>query len=236
MTTPAPDRDRDEVLEEVRATYRRYHEKGRERLWDPANAGYARMTADRNRALVRLIAASLPAGGSVIDVGCGRGDLAGLVAAEVAAMSWTGVDLLPEAITEARARYPSARWIEASADVLPFADADFDVVIASTLFSSLPTTELEQAAAAEVARVLKPKGWLIWYDLRYGNPGNAAVHGLSRRHVAVLFLGWQADLHATTLLPPIARRLGIATAFLYPVLEAVPPLRSHLIGRLQRVT
>jgi hypothetical protein len=37
-----------------------------------------------------------------------------------------------------------------------------------------------------------------------------------------------------TVLPPIARRLGVTTPLLYPMLEAIPVLRSHLVGRLQR--
>jgi len=37
-----------------------------------------------------------------------------------------------------------------------------------------------------------------------------------------------------TLLPPLARRLGPATPLAYPVLAALPPLRSHLIGLLRK--
>jgi len=37
----------------------------------------------------------------------------------------------------------------------------------------------------------------------------------------------------TTLIPPIARRLGPTTPVLYPILESIPFLRSHLIGRLR---
>ena len=50
---------------------------------------------------------------------------------------------------------------------------------------------------------------------------------------AELFPGWDLDLHAYTLAPPIARRLGRATPILYPPPHSIPPLRLHLIGRLR---
>jgi hypothetical protein len=108
------------------------------------------------------------------------------------------------------------------------------VVVASTLFSSLPSPGFEIAVAAEIDRVLKPGGWLIWYDLRYPNPWNRAVHGVSRTALSRLFPYWSHELHTVTLLPPVARRLGRLTPLLYPALHAIPPLRSHIIGRLQR--
>lgn len=228
------DSERQQILDDIARTYRSYRESGRQRLWDASNPGYSRIQRDRNAALVSLIRRSTTTGGNVLDVGCGSGGLADLVRMVMGDVSWTGVDLLPDAITEAREARPWARWIEASVDRLPLADASFDVVVASTLFSSLPTSELEHRTAAEIARVIKPGGWVVWYDLRYDNPRNSAVHGLTPSAVSRLFPNWRIELASITLLPPLARRLGMATPVLYPVLHALAPLRSHLVGRLQR--
>jgi succinoglycan biosynthesis protein ExoA len=226
---------RDAELERIRSTYERYDTEDRARLWDPHNPGYARMAADRESSLVALLRDSLPpAGGAVLDLGCGTGDLAGSVHSAGIEAAWTGVDLRAEMVRQAAAAYPWANFLEASADALPFADGSFEVVVASTLLSSLPTTALEHAVAAEVARVLRPGGWLVWYDLRYDNPSNPAVHGLNLARLRGLFPGWRAALKPMTLLPPLARRLGAATPILYPLLHALPALRSHLVGRLQR--
>jgi SAM-dependent methyltransferase len=228
-------RGRDAELERIRSTYQRYDSEDRARLWDPHNRGYGRMTADRERRLVGLLRESLPStGGAVLDLGCGTGELAESARAAAIGATWTGVDLREEMVRQAAAAYPWATFVEASADALPFADGSFDAVVASTLFSSLPSTALEHAAAAEVARVLRPGGWLVWYDLRYDNPRNPAVHGLSGERLRRLFPGWDAELATMTLLPPLARRLGPATPLLYPLLDALPPLRSHLAGRLRR--
>ena len=228
--------DREETLERIRQSYRGYRDQGRERLWDVANPGYARLTRDRNRAVVDLVCSSLPEHGAVLDLGCGPGELGDLVRANVGGLSWTGVDLLAANIVEARRHRPWATWVEASADRLPFANGSFDVAVAATLFSSLLTSELERAVASEIDRVLRPSGWLIWYDLRYDNPRNPHVHGISADALARLFPGWRRELRSMTVAPPLTRRLGRFTKAAYPVLEMIPLLRSHLVGRLQRPT
>jgi SAM-dependent methyltransferase len=222
-------------LDQIRTTYADYHTSGRERLWVRSNRGYARLIDDRDRVLLPLIAASLPAGGGrFLDVGCGSGELlAAIVAADLAA-TCAGIDLLPSRIETARSVVPAATLVAGSAEAMPFDDGAFDVAAALTLFSSLPSAELERAVAREIGRVLRPGGWLVWYDLRRGNPTNPAVHGIPERNVRLLFPGWKVQLQSITLAPPIARRLGVLTPLAYPVLHAVPPLRSHLIGRLRR--
>jgi len=229
------DRDRDRELDAIRETYQRYEREGRHRSWDRRNPGNARIEGDRDRALVALLRRSLPGtGGRALDLGMGDGRLAHIVrGSDLPIGAWTGVDLDPRAVGSAREANPWAQFVEASGDRLPFASGSFDVVIASTLFSSLPSPMLEAGVASEVGRVLVPGGWLIWYDLRYGNPANRSVHGLGRGDVRSLFPGWTMELGWMTLLPPLARRLGPLTGALYGPLHALPLLRSHLIGRLQ---
>lgn len=234
--TSGTDHDRDLELDEIRRTYEGYRSTGRARIWDLGNRGFRRIVQDRDRRLIRHLARSLPAAGAtVLDLGCGEGRFA-VVAREAGLpiASWIGVDLDPQAIASASESAPFASFVEASADRLPLEAASVDVIVASTLFSSLPSPELEAAIAKEISRVLVPGGWLVWYDLRYDNPANRAVHGLSRRRLLHLFPGWPGEIRSMTVLPPIARRLGPTTPVTYPLLELVPLLRSHLIGRLRR--
>jgi SAM-dependent methyltransferase len=223
-------------LDAIRAAYAGYAVDDRYRLWTMANRGFARISADRERSLTQLLDRSTPSDGaaSILDVGCGTGGTGAVVQRHLPKARYVGVDLIPGFIEEARAANPDLHFEVASAHRLPFQTGGFDIVLALTMFSSLWSSELEQAAAAEIRRVLRPGGWLIWYDLRYPNPSNRAVHGLGRRQVQALFPGWKGDLWSMTVLPPIARRLGATTPLLYPMLEAIPALRSHLIGRLQR--
>lgn len=220
--------------EHIREVYRSYEEGGRDRIWDLRNRGFARLSRDRDLRLRDLLARSLPGGSaSLLDVGCGDGSLLATVAERWPDVRLAGVDLRPERIEEARAKVPDAQLVVGSADALPFDDDSFDVVTAITLLSSLPSDAMETAAAREMARVIKPAGWLVWFDLRYDNPSNKAVHRIDARRLARLFPGWEQELRSSTVLPPLARRLGRFTPVLYPILELVPPLRSHLIGRLR---
>lgn len=234
VTNPPPsDRERD--LDTIRSAYDGYRVHGRRRLWDLQNPGFARLVADRDRMIISNIRASLgPSVGRLLEIGFGDARLAEAAhAAQLPIGKWAGVDLDADAVRLASQQLPWATFIEASADRLPFDDATWDVVLASALFSSLPSIEIERAVAAETARVLAPGGWLVWYDLRIDNPTNRAVHGLSRERLRSLFPGWKAELRAMSLLPPLARRLGRTTPIAYPILERVPMLRSHLGGRLQ---
>ena len=226
-------RSRDQELEAIRATYANYGET-RAALWDRSNRGFARMVADRDNALISLIKAATSPGQvpRIIDVGCGAAHLP--VRAHEAGVSgtWSGVDLLTDEIAEARERAPWGEWLVASADELPFPEDSFDIAVASTLFSSLPSPALSRAVAAEIERVVRPAGRLVWYDLRYDNPWNRAVHGVRCVDLKGLFPGWRVDVRPITLLPPLARRLGLATDWLYPVLNSFTALRSHYVGTM----
>lgn len=203
---------------------------------DGANAGNRAMLAERERVVHELLARHgfLPLGDrTVLEVGCNTGDLLA---------TWTrfggapdrlhGVDLLPDRIAEARRRYPDLHWHVGNAESLDFPDATFDVVVLATVVSSILDDGMAQNVGAETARVLAPGGAVVWYDLRWNNPRNPHVRGLSRARVRALFPGFQAHLRTVTLLPPFARRLGRAAPILYPALAALPWLRTHHVGLL----
>lgn len=227
---------RDDDLDTIRATYARYEREGRSTLWDRQNQGYRRLAADRDGALLSLIERSAAGRDRprLLDIGCGTGSLAGLLHVGQPGVEYTGIDLLPERIETARQNAPWAMFTLGSADRLPYADDAYDIVTAVTLFSSVTSESMEAAIAREIARVLRPGGWLIWYDIRYRNLWNPAVHQISRERLAMLFPGWAAELRSFGVAPPLARRMGRLTPILYPTLNALPRTRSHLIGRMRR--
>jgi SAM-dependent methyltransferase len=226
--------DRAHELEIIRRRYAQYAHSDRHDLWSLSNPGFRRLVEERDAAIMRLVQRSLPwGGGTVVDLGAGSSRLAGVAHDLALDCRWIGVDIDPDAIARSADEYPWAEFVLGSADRLPTSADSIDVALASVLFSSLPSRQFEAAVAAELKRVLRPGGWLVWYDLRYGNPWNSSVHGIDRRRLATLFPSWAVELRSSTVLPPLARRLGLTTPILYPILEAIPPLRSHLIGRLQ---
>lgn len=222
-------------LEAIRATYRRYDATNRARIWDVRTPGYRRLVDDLDARLLELLRPAVPArGGVLLDLGCGDGALAASRLALESDLRWIGLDIRPDAIESAREQFHHAEFVVASADDVPLDAGSVDVVVARVLFSSLPSAPLEMRVANEIGRVLKPGGSLAWLDIRYGNPFNRSVHGMSAARISRLFPGWHAELQAAGLLPPIARRLGPRAVSIYPLLSSIGPFRSHLVGRLIR--
>jgi SAM-dependent methyltransferase len=223
----------------VRRVYRGYTERGRgAREWAADQPGNRAMVAERTRVLAGLLLQSgrLPLGDRrVLDLGCGDGEvLAGLVRWGAAPGHLTGIDVQPEAVARAHARWPALRFDVADVAAVPYRDASFDLVLCFTLFTSILDDGVARRVAGEVWRVLRPGGALVWYDFRIGNPRNPHVRGMPRRRIHALFPGWHSTLRPVTLLPPLARRLHALTPVLYPALAALPPLRTHWVGLLER--
>lgn len=87
---------------------------------------------------------------AILDVGCGGGGLARLLADEGARV--TGVDPQEEAVERARAAVPEGHFEVAGAEALPFAEASFDAAIFSNSLHHVPMA-LMGAALEEAARV-----------------------------------------------------------------------------------
>ena len=100
---------------------------------------------------------------SYLEVGCGPGDLAARVAAELGA-DVVAVDLSPRMVELARGRGVDARVGDVQA--LPFEDGSFDCAVAAWMLYHVPDVP---SALAELARVLRPGGRLVAVTNRLGH-------------------------------------------------------------------
>lgn len=103
--------------------------------------------------------ANIPAGGRVLDLATGTGDIALEVLRRDPDAQVVGADFAPEMMEVGRTRPNGQKveWVEADAMDLPFADESFDSVTHGYLLrnvSDIPTTLAEQF------RVLRPGGWM----------------------------------------------------------------------------
>jgi ubiquinone/menaquinone biosynthesis C-methylase UbiE len=228
--------DHDPELDRLTSVYREYRPP-RSARWDPVNPGNRAILAELDRRVSVLLHREgvVARASQVLDIGCGYGHFLELLRSLGSPPETLhGIDLLPERIEYARAHHAEIAFAVGSADELPYADSSFDLVAFFSVLTSILDQRMRASIAAEAVRVLRPAGAILWYDFRYDNPWNPHVRGIGRRELARTFPDFDPELETITLLPPVARRLGRLTSALYPVLAALPPLRSHYLGVLRR--
>ncbi|MBK8169286.1 MAG: class I SAM-dependent methyltransferase [Sandaracinaceae bacterium] len=190
---------------------------------------------------VRAIAGALRRAGKmplssydVLDVGCGRGDwLTEFELLGAARARLHGIELVPDFARVAQARLPGTHIVNGDAASLPWKNHAFDVVFQSTVFTSILDASVKNQIAAEMRRVLRPGGIVLWYDFTYDNPKNKSVKGVGRGEIKKLFPGATFHFERTTLAPPIARRLVDRSWTLAFLLENVRALNTHCLATIQ---
>jgi ubiquinone/menaquinone biosynthesis C-methylase UbiE len=103
---------------------------------------------------------------TLVDVACGTGRFLRQVRLAYPAMRLKGVDLSRPYLDETRRQLQGLRGaelIEAPAERMPLDSASADIVTSIFLFHELPP-EVRRAVTAEIARVLKPGGLLVFLD------------------------------------------------------------------------
>ncbi len=102
----------------------------------------------------------------LLDVACGTGRFLREVRRAYPAMELTGLDLSPTYLAEAERHFEGLRpaaWLEANAEAIPLADESQDAVTTIFLFHELPP-DVRRVVLADMARVLKPGGLLVFID------------------------------------------------------------------------
>jgi ubiquinone/menaquinone biosynthesis C-methylase UbiE len=221
----------------IRAAYAKRQESDSRYSW--FSPGHLFMVQQRERRLLTLLRrygfAALESK-TVLDVGCGTGQwLRDFVKWGALPENMTGIDLLADRVSRARRLCPAAVRLQcASAAQLPFANERFDLVFQSTVFTSILDSDLKRRVAAEMMRVIKPDGLILWYDYHVNNPWNNDVRGVKRREIYQLFPECRIDLERITLLPPLARLLAPYSYLASCLLEKFPPLCTHYLGVIQK--
>ena len=148
---------------------------------------------------------------STLDVACGTGDM--VVELLKHGCTVTGVDLSEEMMTIAKQKAPSATYMVADAEHLPFADGSFDAVTCA--FGVRNFVHLEQGLS-EMLRVLKPGGRMVILEL--ATPDSPLVRPFynlyTRRIIPWLGQRLAGSREAYTYLPQSIGRFPKGNAFL----------------------
>jgi ubiquinone/menaquinone biosynthesis C-methylase UbiE len=168
----------------------------------------------------------------LVEVGCGSGgNLLELLRLGFAAEHLAGVELLPERLAQARRVLPAALTLHAGdASQLDLDAASQDIVLASTVFSSLLDDAFQQRLADAMWRWVRSGGGVLWYDFTVNNPRNPDVRGVPLKRVRELFAQGQTQAQRVTLAPPIARVVTRLHPSLYTAFNLVPALRTHVLA------
>ena len=235
MTEPGHVHEHDEA----RAIAERYARREVGDRYHPLRPEIWQSRHDRERALIRLLRRHVQvpvAALDVLEVGCGHGDnLLELLRLGFDPAHLQGLELLPERHAQARAVLPAGTvvWL-GDATLAEIAPASQDLVLQSTVFTSLLDDGFQQRLADTMWRWVKPGGAVLWYDFTVNNPRNPDVRGVPLARLRQLFPQACIDARRVTLAPPLARIVCTWHPSLYTVFNAVPLLRTHLLAWIQK--
>jgi ubiquinone/menaquinone biosynthesis C-methylase UbiE len=220
----------------IRSAYARRNDGDRYSWFNPGNLF---MLQERERVILNLleIHGFNPLTNKIIlDMGCGFGYwIREFIKWGASPENITGIDLSPESISTAKARSSSGvKFICGSAVNLELPDAAFDLVVQSTVFTSILDQEMKQRIAREMVRVLKPDGLILWYDFHVNNPNNADVRAVKKKEIYSLFPDFTIEFYRINLAPPIVRALAPISFIVCYLLEKISILNTHYIGILRR--
>jgi ubiquinone/menaquinone biosynthesis C-methylase UbiE len=174
------------------------------------STGHSQGVAQYAEKLLRRV--PVQPGQSYLDVGSGNG-VAPIAVAQTFGLKVTGVDIDPQQIALAQAAaqdIPGTCFMALDGRTLPFGDGEFDFVFTNKVTHHIPNW---QEALAEMIRVLKPGGYLLYSDLalpvplarigeamagdRYGFPNRPAIETFAEKQR--LATVWQSvrPLHFT---------------------------------------
>jgi SAM-dependent methyltransferase len=194
---------------------------------------------ERQRAMLRLFAGlgwRTLADRRLLEVGCGSGgNLLEMLRMGFAPEHLSGVELLPERLEAARRSLPQeVNLLGGDASQRPLPEGQADVVLLSTVFSSLLDDAFQQQLADAVWRTVKPGGGVLWYDFTVNNPRNPDVRGVPVARIRQLFPQGQVRAQRLTLAPPLGRAVARVHPGLWSLLNTLPWLRTHVLAWVQK--
>ena len=225
--------------EEIRVQYV-YGKRGFDQRYIWFNEGHLFFIQERERQVLKLLKANCCSDLKILkilEVGCGNGYwLQEFVKWGASPENITGIEIIPERLSQARKNCSPGITIEYGNGVdLPYGNESFDIVLQSTVFTSILDLDIKMKIASEMLRVLHPGGFILWYDFHMNNPWNKHVKGVKKNEIGQLFPCCKKKIGRITLAPPLYRHLGpISWGFCY-FLEKLKIFNTHYLGTIRKL-
>jgi Methyltransferase domain len=220
----------------------RYARRSSQSYYSIFNHASLMMVQERHRAIIDVFA-GLTWGRDLrkvrlLEVGCGwGGNLLEFLRLGFEPDHLQGIELLSERAESARHVLPHALRIstgDAAAIESPVPPASQDVVYQATVFSSLLSDAFQQRLADRMWAWVRPGGGVLWYDFTVNNPRNPDVRGVPVARIHELFPASRVGVRRLTLAPPIARTVTRLHPVMYPIFNACPWLRTHVLAWIEK--
>jgi SAM-dependent methyltransferase len=226
-------------LDQVRERYARRDKAARHSLYGPFMASTYMPDQERSRAMIAWVndcSISPVEQRKLLEIGCGTGvNLLQFLSFGFSPENLVGNELLEDRIAIARKRLPAALALHSGDAVgLQLPQESFDVVLQSTVFTSILDSSFKRRLAEKMWSLVRPGGGVLWYDFMFDNPRNRDVRGISLAEIDKLFPVRAAWMRRITLAPPIARTVTRIHPSLYTLVNLVPWLRTHCLCWIQK--
>ena len=114
-----------------------------------------------------------------------------------------------------------------------YSSGSFDIVLQAGVFTSVLDHDMRRAMAAEMLRVLRPNGIIVWYDIFWENLGSSYLRPVTKEELRDLFPGCMLDLRRVSLAPLLTRLLTPRSWSASAMLSRVPSLCTHDLGAIR---
>lgn len=172
----------------------------------------------------------------ILEVGCGTGsNIMEFIRFGARPENIIGNDLLENRLKTAKNNLPAGvKLLCGDASKLDLPELSFDIILQSTVFTSILSDSMKKDLAENMWRLLKPGGTIIWYDFVIANPHNPDVRAVPVREIKQLFpFADTIKIKRLTLFPFIAQK--VTKRFFTPyLLLCTLPLKMHVLCAINK--
>lgn len=167
----------------------------------------------------------------ILEVGCGTGsNLVDFIRLGAMPENIVGNELLETRIVTAKKRLPNdINLICGDACELALPSDSFDIVLQSTVFTSILDDAFQRKLADKMWNLTKPGGYIIWFDFIHANPFNKDVRAVPISRVKQLFPNGKFKIRKVILFPFISKLVTKRFFFPYAIFNIFPFLRMHIL-------